>query len=178
MENTPIATQGYTHVYTGDGKGKTCAAVGLAVRAAGAGYRVYIGQFLKQEPSAEIRVLRDHIPEIDCHTYGCGGLITPPPSPEERAAAQEGCRQFRDVLVSATYAVCIADEILSALALDVLALDDVLDIIEARPRGIELVLTGRRAPHAVIDRADLVTDLRKVKHYYDVGVPARPGIEF
>lgn len=180
-----MVEKGYVQVYTGDGKGKTTAALGLALRAALSGMRVFIGQFMKGTDYAELRV--SEIPlhdltggSIEIEQYGTPHLICQGEAPtrDDVAKARLGLEDLRQRLSSGAYDVVIADEINVALHFDLLMLEDVLDLIESRPDTIELILTGRRAPQQIIDRADLVTDMREVKHYYaDQGVKARKGIE-
>ena len=168
---------GRLQIYTGDGKGKTTAAVGLAVRAAGAGLRVYFGQFLKSGRSSECRLLSRLAPALTVEAYGRGRLIRGRPAAADRDAAAAGLRRLRDAITGGRYDVVIADELIVAMNLGLLPAQDVLDMLEARPRGVELVLTGRGAAARLLRRADLVTEMRNVRHYFDRGVKARKGIE-
>jgi cob(I)alamin adenosyltransferase len=178
--------QGYIHVYTGDGKGKTTAALGLALRAALSGLRVFIGQFMKGTNYAELSVPRIPFEEltggrIDLEQYGSPRLLCQdePPTRDDVAKARLGLEDLRRRLASGSHDVVIADEINVALHFELLVLEDVLDLIDTRPPHIELILTGRKAPQEIIDRADLVTEMHEVKHYYtDQGVRARKGIEY
>ncbi|MBT3192600.1 MAG: cob(I)yrinic acid a,c-diamide adenosyltransferase [Verrucomicrobia bacterium] len=169
---------GCVQVYTGDGKGKTTAATGLAVRAAGAGKRVFIGQFIKSEDSHEMAALRERFPEIAIEQFGAGGFIVDKPSPEDIEMARKGIDSLRAALTSGEYGVVIADEANGALGVGVIALDDVLGLLEVRSPDVELVITGRNAPAELIEQADLVTEMVKVKHGFDAGIPAREGIEY
>lgn len=168
---------GYVQVYTGDGKGKTTAALGLALRAAGAGLRVFIGQFVKGVDYAETVALERNRDRITVRRFGRPGFIHGQPAADDVRAAREGMEQAREVLLGGEYDLVILDEILIAIHLGLLAEADVLDLIEARPSHVELVLTGRHAPDGVIEAADLVTEMREIKHYYRQGVSARRGIE-
>lgn len=168
--------KGYVQVYTGDGKGKTTAALGLALRACGAGWRVLVGQFIKARETSEVRLLRTRLPEIAVEQYG-RGMIRGAPSPEDRAAARQGIARFRGRMVGGEYDLVIADELNVALAKGLIPLEAVLDLIRNKPPHVELVLTGRDAHPGVIEHADLVTEMRCVKHYLTNGVPAREGIE-
>ena len=172
--------QGYVHVYTGDGKGKTTAALGLAVRAALSGMRVLIGQFMKGTDYAELGLRDIAFPSgsIEIVQYGTGRFICQGESAgeEDLAAARRGIEDL--VARIGSYDLVVADEICVAVHLGLLAVDDVLGLVDARPGHVELVLTGRRAPRAIVDRADLVTEMREVKHYYAGGVKARKGIEY
>ncbi len=169
--------QGFVQVYTGDGKGKTTAALGLALRAAGAGLRVYFGQFIKNADYSEIKALARFADCITVHQFGRGCFLLTEPAPEDRAAARRGLDGVRRALVSGDYDLVIADEANVAVALGLIEPEDLVALIDQRPEQVELVLTGRSAPDAVLARADLVTEMRCVRHYYDRGVLARKGIE-
>ncbi|MEJ2040114.1 MAG: cob(I)yrinic acid a,c-diamide adenosyltransferase [Desulfosarcinaceae bacterium] len=169
--------QGYVQVYTGDGKGKTTAALGLTVRAVGAGLRVYIGQFLKRFDYSEILGLRDLGDRVTMAQYGNDCHVIGKPGPEDVVAAEKGLVQLKQALVSGDYDVVIADEANVACAFGLLTEQDLLDLIKLRPAHVELVLTGRKATAAVMAAADLVTEMKAVKHYFEHGVTARKGIE-
>ena len=169
--------QGFVQVYTGDGKGKTTAALGLALRAAGAGLRVYFGQFIKNADYSEIKALARFADCITVRQFGRGCFLLTEPAPEDRAAARRALDAIGLALVSGDYDLVIADEANVAVALGLIEPDDLVSLIDLRPEQVELVLTGRGAPEAVLARADLVTEMRCVRHYYDRGVLARPGIE-
>ncbi|HHX44666.1 MAG TPA: cob(I)yrinic acid a,c-diamide adenosyltransferase [Chloroflexi bacterium] len=169
---------GLVQVYTGDGKGKTTAALGLAVRAAGHGYRTYIGQFMKGQVYGELRGIDLLAPYVTVEQYGAPTFLRREDVRDrDRAMARAGLQRVREVLTAGRYQIVVLDEILMALLFGLLALDEVLDLIATRPAGVELVLTGRRAPQAIIDVADLVTEMVEVKHPYQQGIPARKGIE-
>ncbi|MBB6734336.1 cob(I)yrinic acid a,c-diamide adenosyltransferase [Cohnella zeiphila] len=178
----PSKERGLVLVYTGDGKGKTTAAVGLAIRAAGRGKRVLIVQFIKspQRTYGEKLVLAKL--GIGIVQTGVGFTWTKTPE-EHRAALSEAWRYAREKILSASADLIVLDEINNALAIDrfpvddVLPLADVLETIRNRPQGMHLVLTGRGAHPDVVAAADLVTEMKPIKHYYDEGVPAVMGIE-
>jgi cob(I)alamin adenosyltransferase len=169
--------RGYVHVYTGDGKGKTTAAFGLALRAAGHGRHVFVGQFMKGRPSGEINALAGS-PLIHVEQFGelAGGGSRE--AKDERARARGGLDRARLAIASGNYDLVVLDEIDVALALNLLTVADVVQVIGERPRHVELVLTGREAPRPIVELADLVTEMREVKHYYRQGVAARVGIEY
>ena len=169
--------QGFVQVYTGDGKGKTTAALGLALRAAGAGLRVYFGQFIKNADYSEIKALARFADCITVRQFGRGCFLLTEPAPEDRAAARRALDAIGLALTSGGYDLVIADEANVAVALGLIEPDDLVALIDLRPEQVELVLTGRGAPDAVLARADLVTEMRCVRHYYDRGVLARQGIE-
>jgi cob(I)alamin adenosyltransferase len=169
--------RGYVQVYTGDGKGKTTAALGLALRAAGHGSRTYFGQFMKGQRSGEMEALLDNA-YIAFEQFGDPHLLRREDvAPQHIALAQRGLEKARVAMASGHYDIVVLDEINVALWFGLLTLAEVLELVEGRPAHVELVLTGRRAPEELLQRADLVTEMREVKHYYAQGVPARDGIE-
>jgi len=171
------ARRGYVQLYTGDGKGKTTAALGLALRAAGHGMRTYIGQFMKGQFYGELEALRDH-PFITIEQYGDVRCIRREEvTPAHVAQAQEGLKRAQAAMLSGQYDIVVLDEVNVALWFGLLEVGDVLALLDRRPQAVEVVLTGRRAPAELIERADLVTEMREVKHYYQQGVLAREGIE-
>lgn len=169
--------RGFVQVYTGDGKGKTTAALGLAMRAAGAGLHVYIGQFIKNAEYSELRILQRLADVITVEQFGRGCFLLVEPCQEDVDAARRGLKALGRVLASGQYDVVIADEVNVAVALKLISESELLALIGEKPPEVELVLTGRGAPPLVLERADLVTEMRSVKHYYDQGVSARKGIE-
>ncbi|NIM52251.1 MAG: cob(I)yrinic acid a,c-diamide adenosyltransferase [Gemmatimonadales bacterium] len=169
--------RGYVQVYTGNGKGKTTAALGLALRAAGHGLNTYVGQFMKGQPYGELGALSSH-PHITIEQYGEPQCTTPDDvTPEQVAQAQHGLTKARAAMLSGHYDIIVLDEINVTVWFRLLTAKEVVDFLEARPPHIELILTGRNAPAVLIDRADLVTEMKPIKHYYDLGITARPGIE-
>ena len=166
------------HIYTGNGKGKTTAAVGLAVRALGAGWRVYMGQFIKDLPYHELSILKNQ-PHMTVELYGSGRgcFIGREPAQEDIDAAQMGLEKA-SAAMEAGYDLVILDEILVACALQLITEEEILTLLDGRPPRVELILTGRGCPEAVLERADLVTEMREVRHYYNTkGLLARDGIE-
>lgn len=170
---------GCVQVYTGNGKGKTTAALGLAFRAAGRGLRTYFAQFLKAQPTGEIEAARRLAPLITIEQFGREGFITVKDGPDDEdiSRAEAGLARALEALLSGDYRVVVLDEINTAVHFKILAEKDVLALIDRRPAEVELVLTGRYAPASFIERADLVTDMTEVKHYFAKGVKAREGIE-
>lgn len=170
---------GQFQLYTGDGKGKTTAALGLALRAAGAGLRVYLGQFIKTADTSEAAALRERFADRITHVaYGPARFVRNVPTAAEIAEGRRGLAALNEALAGGGYDVVIGDEALSAAGAGLFAEADLLALADSRPAAVELVLTGRGAGRALIDRADLVTDMRPVKHYFDRGVKARRGIEY
>ncbi len=169
--------KGYVHVYTGDGKGKTTAAIGLAIRAAGAGRKVFIGQFLKSGEYSEHKALERFSDLIEIKQYGRGCFIYGAPEDEDIKAAREGLNEVRDIINSGEYDLVILDEANIAVYYKLFEVDELLKIVRSRPEHVEIVITGRMADQSLIDEADLVTEMKEIKHYYKKGVIARPGIE-
>ena len=168
---------GKVQVYTGDGKGKTTAALGLILRATGAGLRVYLGQFLKSSGTNEIRSLKKRFPEVTVEVFGSNKFVRGIPSKKDIALCLSGMKRVCDAVSSGKYDMVICDEINVAAGLGIIKVADVLQLIESRPPGVELILTGRGAHRRVVACADLVVEMRNIKHYYDKGVKARRGIE-
>jgi cob(I)alamin adenosyltransferase len=169
--------KGYIQVYTGDGKGKTTAALGLALRAAGAGLKVYIAQFVKGMKYSEINALGKMPDSIAVKQYGRNCFINRNPEEEDIRAAREGLKEVRQIMCSGKYQMIILDEANIATSYNLFSVDELLDFIEAKPEEVELVITGRTADPRIIEKADLVTEMKEIKHYYRKGVEARDGIE-
>lgn len=168
--------KGYVHVYTGEGKGKTTAAIGLAIRAAGAGLKVFFAQFIKNRRCSEHRALERFDDLITIKQYG-RGFIKDKPSKQTEEIVRKGFNEVKKVVLSGDYDLVILDEINIALRYGLLDISEIKDLIKNKPSGVELVLTGRYAPQELIKKADLVTEMKKIKHYMDRGVKARTGIE-
>jgi cob(I)alamin adenosyltransferase len=169
--------RGYIQIYTGNGKGKTTAALGLALRAAGARLNVYIAQFIKSGDYSEIKALSRYADRISVQQFGLGRFVKGNPSPEDVAAAQQGLQAIRSAMASGKYQVVIMEEGNVAAMCGLFPVDEILTIMAQKPDHVELVITGRGADPHVIDQADLVTEMKAVKHYYQAGVAARIGIE-
>ena len=171
---------GYVQVYTGDGKGKTTASLGLVCRAAGYGHRACIVSFLKGDPNyGELRFIREHMPMVDYHLAGRMNFVDPnDPDPADVAIAAEGFATARAAVASGDYHLVVLDEVNVAVNLGLVDEDELLALLDERPEHVEVVLTGRDASQRIMDRADLVTEMRMVKHFYEAGIPARRGIEF
>ena len=171
---------GLVIVNTGDGKGKTTAALGAAMRAAGHGRKVLVMQFIKGPwKSGEHETARRLGPLVEMRTVG-KGFVRPDGRPEEEdiAAAQKGLKETRKALASGEYGLVILDEILYAIDYGLLTLEDVLDAVGARGTGVDVILTGRNAPSAIVELADTVTEFREIKHPFRRGIKARRGIEY
>lgn len=169
--------KGYVQVYTGDGKGKTTAALGLSLRAAGAGLKVFIAQFVKRGDYSEIKALKRFEDLIRVEQFGLGRFNKSEPAAADIKEAQKGLVRIKAVLAAGQYQVIILEEANVAASLGLISVADLLGLIAAKPRDTEMVLTGRGAAAQVIEKADLVTEMKMVKHYYAQGVQARVGIE-
>jgi cob(I)alamin adenosyltransferase len=184
-------TKGLVQVYTGAGKGKTTAALGLAVRAAGHGLRTCFVQFMKKGwESGERAALAKLAPAIEVHVFGAAewgdrtqaAPDTPwwglPPSEEDRAQAREAFEFARRAATGGDWHLVVLDEVFAAVKYGLVSVEDVLGLMRAKSSRVELVLTGREAPPEVIEAADLVTEMTEVKHPFEQGVQARKGIEY
>lgn len=170
---------GITHVYTGDGKGKTSAALGLALRALGTGLTVYIIQFIKSNQECGEHLMVEKIPNLKMITYGRGGFIEKgSPSHEDVELAGNALKHAREIVASGEHDVVILDEVNVAMAFGLVRVDEVLALISGKPENVELVLTGRGTPEEIIEAADLVTEMVEVKHPYNKGLKARRGIDY
>lgn len=164
-------------VYTGNGKGKTTASFGLALRAAGAGLKVYIAQFVKGCFYSELKALKK-IKNIKIEQFGSACFIKRRPHKKDIALAKRGFERIKEIISKRIYDVVILDEINVALNLKLLELKDVINLIKNTPKKTELVLTGRNAHPKIIELSDLVSQIKEVKHYYNRGIKARKGIEY
>jgi cob(I)alamin adenosyltransferase len=169
--------KGYIHIYTGDGKGKTTAALGLAIRAAGAGLQVFLAQFIKGKQYSELNALKRLSDLITVEQFGLPRFINGKPSSPDMEAARYGLEMLKSSMLSGKFDVIIVDEGNVAVTYGLLSKQDLLDLIAMKPESLELVITGRGALPEIIDKADLVTEMKAVKHYYNNGVNARVGIE-
>ncbi|MCP3874762.1 MAG: cob(I)yrinic acid a,c-diamide adenosyltransferase [Desulfobacteraceae bacterium] len=168
--------KGYVQVYTGNGKGKTTASLGLALRAAGAGLNVYIVQFLKKGDYSEIKAL-SKFENITIEQYGLGKFVKGKPSEGDIAAGAQGYSKLCDILKQNKHDVVIAEEANVAVMCNLISEKDLLALVEMKPGNVELIITGRGATEKLIQKADLVTEMKEIKHYYKQGVTARIGIE-
>ena len=169
--------KGYVHVYTGNGKGKTTAALGLALRAAGAGMRVYIAQFVKGMHYSELDALDRYADRITLKQYGRDCFIEKEPEQEDIQAARQGLEEVKGILASGDYQMVVLDEANIATRYNLFSPDELVDLVRSKPESVELVITGRNADPKVVALADLVTEMKEIKHYYNRGVQARQGIE-
>jgi cob(I)alamin adenosyltransferase len=171
--------KGFVQVYTGDGKGKTTAALGLALRAWGRGLRTYVGQFMKGQPYAELTAAARTNGAIVIEQYGADTFVhvKNPPDAADVRLAEDGLARLRTALAGGAFDLVVADEINTAHFFHLVTVDDMRALIAGKPAGVELILTGRRCPPEILALADLVTEMTEVKHYWRNGVTARDGIE-
>ena len=173
-----MLTKGYVQLYTGNGKGKTTAAIGQALRAAGAGLKVIIIQFLKKEEYNEFNQLKK-IKEITIEQYGAKSFyaINDDNYEEHYSIAKNGIKRAYELLENNKFDLIILDEIVTTLSYNILTLDEIVKLIEIKPENKELILTGKGAPQHLIALCDLVTEMVEVKHYANQGVEPREGID-
>lgn len=166
-------------VYTGEGKGKTSAAFGLALRAVGRGLWVYVIQFIKGGfDYGELYAVKG-LPNFELRAFGRGKFVTRvPPSEEDVAFAQKALALAKRIVGSEEFDVVVLDEVNVAVHLGLLKVEEVVNLIKRKPKYVELVLTGRNAAKEIVEAADLVTEMREIKHPYSKGVKPRKGIEY
>ncbi|MEM0493048.1 MAG: cob(I)yrinic acid a,c-diamide adenosyltransferase [Candidatus Thermoplasmatota archaeon] len=172
-----VSEKGLIHVYTGEGKGKTTAAIGLGVRALGAGFKVYMIQFVKGSISSEINILKE-LKDFTVVQFGRDSFIKRNNIEQiDRDIAHRGLTHAKEVITSGLYKLVILDEINVAINKGLISLLDVIDLINSKPEHVELVLTGRDAPFEIIEHADIVSEILNIKHPYVKGMKNRIGID-
>lgn len=169
---------GLVHIYTGNGKGKTTAAFGLAMRAAGRGLRVLIVQFLKPSDGYGEQVACNRLGDVTIIPMGLDHFVSDPPSESDIRAARTALKKSEDLICSGRYDVAVLDESVNAVRLGLIKSDELIASLERRPENVEIVLTGRGMTPELEEYADLVTEMRLVKHPFDKGICARKGIEY
>ncbi len=171
--------KGLVQVYTGNGKGKTTAAFGQALRAIGQGYRVCIIQFMKGRKYGECLAAERYLPNLVVHLSGLDSFVMrEKPAPLDIELARQGLAMARQAVASGEYDMVILDEVNVAVDFKLLPLAEVIDVIRSRPAAVDLVLTGRYAAPEVIALADTVSEIREVRHHYHAGIKERAGIEY
>jgi len=173
-------SQGLVQILTGDGKGKTSAALGIVIRALGHGLRVCIISFMKggDYPYGE-RVILSQLPNVSIKSFGSQGLVNPEDiKPEEKEQARQALAAAREAILSGQYDLVVLDEVNLAAAWKLVELDEVVRLIKDKPQSVGLVLTGRQADTKLIQMADMVTEMLKIKHPYDAGIKAQKGIDY
>ena len=169
--------KGYIQIYTGNGKGKTTAALGLALRAAGAGKKICFAQFVKGGTYSEVKALRMFIPSVEIRQYGSNRFIRNTPTQADIEAARKGLTEITQLIISGEYDIVILDEANIAIYYGLFSADELIEVLKQKPDETEIIITGRHAKPELIEIADLVTEMQEVKHYYTKGVEARTGIE-
>ncbi|RJS77089.1 cob(I)yrinic acid a,c-diamide adenosyltransferase [Candidatus Bathyarchaeota archaeon] len=171
--------KGLVQVYTGNGKGKTTAAFGLALRAIGRGLKVYVIQFIKGGFDYGELYIADKLPNLKLKAFGRGKFVTEKPAEKEDVKlAEEALALAEKVIKSGEYDIVILDEVNVALDLKLIKTEKVVELVKSKPRHVELVLTGRYAPAEIVEIADLVTEMKEIKHPFSKGQQARKGIEY
>lgn len=171
--------RGIVQVYTGNGKGKTTAAFGQALRALGRDRRVCVIQFLKGRKYGECLAAEKHLPNLTIHLAGLDSFVMREnPAPVDIELARQGLELARKVVASGDYDMVILDEINVALDFKLIPLADVADLIQSRPPSLDLILTGRYAPPEILALADTVSEVREIRHHYNAGIKDRAGIEY
>ncbi|MBE9488514.1 MAG: cob(I)yrinic acid a,c-diamide adenosyltransferase [Bacteroidetes bacterium] len=168
--------KGYIHVYTGNGKGKTTASFGLALRALCSGKSVYIGQFVKSMKYNETKIT-EKFNNIQIEQLGIGCFINKPPTKEDAIIAKKGLEKCEKIMSSGEYDMVILDELTIAIYYSLINIEEVIEALSKRNSKCEVIITGRYAPQELIDYADLVTEMKEIKHYYKQGVLSRNGID-
>ncbi len=169
--------KGYVQVYTGNGKGKTTAAIGLAVRATGAGKKVYIAQYAKGMHYSELDAIAQHLPNITLKQYGLDCFIFNAPKEADIQSAKKGLKEVEEIICNNEHDIVILDEANIAIFYNLFSADELITILNKRNPRTEIIITGRYACSEIIEYADLVTEMTEIKHYYQQGVQARVGIE-
>ena len=177
--NPPPWRRGLVQIFTGDGRGKTSAAIGAVIRALGHGLRVYIAFFMKGDYPYGERSILSQLPNVTVDSFGSREFVDPANiKPEEKEQAKRALAAAREAMLSGGYELVVLDEVNLAVAWNLIELDEVVRLIDDKPEDVELILTGRRADTQLIKSADLVTEMLKIKHPYDEGIVAREGIEY
>lgn len=170
--------KGYIQIYTGNGKGKTTAAFGLALRAVGAGKKVFFAQFVKGQEYSEVKAVFNYLPTIFIKQFGLDCFIVKSPTQADIDIARKGFEEVSGIILSGIYDVVILDEANIALYYNLFSVNELIQLLKKKPEQTEIIITGQYAPQELIDIADLVTEMKEIKHYYGKGIEARIGIEY
>ncbi len=175
----PKLEKGYIQIYTGNGKGKSTAALGQAVRAAGSGFKSYIIQFMKEFPYSELESLKQLSEWITIEQFGGDEFVYKKQLPDQKEIekARQGLNSALEKMLSGKFDLIILDEINVAIYFGLLKTEEVVNLIKKKPENIELILTGRYCPDGLLELADLITEMKEIKHYYQKGIKSRKGIE-
>jgi cob(I)alamin adenosyltransferase len=172
--------KGYIQIYTGNGKGKTTAALGLIMRALGSGMNIFLCQFMKNNDTGELNILKQFEKQIDVIQCGLGKFCTNRDNPgqDHIDAAQAGFQEAKEAIDSGRYDLIVLDEINVAVYYNLISVEDLISLLKNKPEKTELILTGRYAEQKIYEYADLITEMKEIKHYYKIGVQQRKGIEY
>ena len=173
-----MKTQGRIIIHTGDGKGKTTAALGTVFRALGHGQKVCVIQFIKGQGKYGERILAEKLENLDWHICGKGFVFKKENVEEDRKIAEEGFRLAAEIIASDRYDLVVLDELTYLPALDFLAAEKIVETLRTKPERLNIIVTGRKAPPELVEIADTVSEVRVVKHAYQQGIKAQKGIEF
>jgi cob(I)alamin adenosyltransferase len=173
------ATEGLVQIFTGDGKGKTSAALGTVLRAVGHGWKVHVTFFMKGDyPYGERKTLAE-LPNVTVASFGQESFVNPQETkPREKEAAALALKTAREAMLSSRYDMVVLDEVVLAAAFKLISVEEVIQLIREKPPQVEMILTGRKADPRLVELADLVTEMVKIKHPYDRGIAAREGSEY
>lgn len=177
MKSKNLYKKGYIHVYTGDGKGKSTAAFTVALRTIGAGGSVYIAQFVKDMKYSDVIAMEQFLPNVQIKQYGNGCFIFDKPKQIDIEMAKSGLNEVAEIIKSGEYDLVILDEANIAIHFDLFSAEDLIAALKEKTEHTEIIITGRYAKQELIDFADLVTEMKEVKHYYTQGVLSRKGID-
>ncbi|MDR2911540.1 MAG: cob(I)yrinic acid a,c-diamide adenosyltransferase [Bacteroidales bacterium] len=169
--------KGYIQIYTGKGKGKTTAALGLTLRAAGAGKKVFFAQFVKGQIYSEVKTIQNCLPSVEIRQYGLECFIFNEPKQEDIVIARKGLKEVEEVILSGNYDIVVLDEANIAVYYKLFSAGELIEVLKQKPDETEIIITGRYAAPELVELADLVTEMKEIKHYYTKGVQARTGIE-
>ncbi|MCP4673779.1 MAG: cob(I)yrinic acid a,c-diamide adenosyltransferase [Desulfobacula sp.] len=169
--------KGYIQIYTGNGKGKTTAALGVTMRTIGAGGKVFIGQFLKSGDYSEMNILKKFKDQVTVEHYGLGRFVKGSPTQEDIDAGKDGYNRVAQIIEKGEHGLVIIDEGNVAVKYNIFSEQDLLNMFKKKPDHVELIVTGRGATRKVMEKADLVVEMKAIKHYFQQGVKARVGIE-
>jgi cob(I)alamin adenosyltransferase len=177
---TKANVKGLVQIFTGNGKGKTTAALGTVIRAAGHGFKIFVIFFIKGDSTGGEYLTLSRLPDVKVASFGLRQFIhkTSCINPEEKAQAKAALAAARETITGGNYDLVVLDEINVAVYFNLIEVEEVLQLIKDKPPHVELILTGRNADTRLIEAADLVTEMVKIKHPFDKGIPARKGIEF
>jgi cob(I)alamin adenosyltransferase len=172
-------TRGLVMVITGNGKGKTTAAFGQALRAVGQGYKVFIAQFMKGRDYGEYVAAEKYLPRLTIRRFGLDSFVMRDnPAPVDIALARQGFDMVKKMVASGKYNMIILDEINVAVDFKLVPLEDIMDLIRNKPPALDLILTGRYAAKEILKLADTISEVKEIKHHYAAGIKDRAGIEY